>query len=134
MTPLGLPDELIKRMHAQGIFEDDLEEVFARSSGPGGQNVNKVSTSVTLKHLPTSVVIRVQTSRSQSTNRRLARERLVTFFEKKREKGKLNRQAQQRRKRIAKAKRPKNVQEQILKQKKRRSIIKRLRKVTTNDW
>jgi protein subunit release factor B len=56
---------------------EDFEEKFARSSGPGGQHVNKVSTSVTLKHLPTGTAVTVQDSRSQSMNRQLAWTRLL---------------------------------------------------------
>jgi protein subunit release factor B len=74
-------DTLADRMRKLEISESDLREIFARSSGPGGQNVNKVSTAVTLRHLPTGISVTVQDSRSQAVNRRLARERLLEAIE-----------------------------------------------------
>ncbi len=47
----------------------EVEEVFCRSGGPGGQHVNKVSTAVTRRHLPTGITVRVSASRSQARNR-----------------------------------------------------------------
>src|SRR5687767_9955674 len=64
-------------MAVESLIESELEESFERSSGPGGQNVNKVATKVLLKHLPTGVFVVVQDSRSQAKNRELARERLL---------------------------------------------------------
>jgi peptide chain release factor len=59
------------------LHNEDLRESFARSSGPGGQHVNKVSTAVTLTHLPSGLSVTVSDSRSQSMNRAIARERLA---------------------------------------------------------
>src|SRR5260370_33057575 len=78
-------DALVERMRKFGVSETDLEESFARSSGPGGQNVNKVSTAVTLRHLPSGISVTVQDSRSQAVNRKLARERLLEAIESARE-------------------------------------------------
>src|SRR5437773_12499538 len=78
-------DTLSERMRRLGIRDADLEETFARSSGPGGQNVNKVATAVTLRYRPSGISVTVQDSRSQSVNRKLARERLLDAIENARE-------------------------------------------------
>jgi protein subunit release factor B len=64
---------LAARMAALGIREADLEEQFVRSSGKGGQNVNKVATCVVLRHRPTGLQVKCQAARSQAMNRFLAR-------------------------------------------------------------
>ncbi len=72
---------LRERMKALGIYEKDVEEKFVRSSGKGGQNVNKTSTCVYLKHVPTGVEVKCMKDRSQSINRFLARRELVKKIE-----------------------------------------------------
>src|SRR5881396_524862 len=69
------------RMRRLGIRDADLEETFARSSGPGGQNVNKVATAVTLRHRTSVHRLTVQDSRSQVEHRKLARVRLLDASE-----------------------------------------------------
>ena len=72
---------LAERMEALGIREKDIEERFIRSSGKGGQKVNKTSSCVYLKHLPTGIEVKYMRERSQPLNRFLARRELVKRVE-----------------------------------------------------
>lgn len=74
--------ELEQRMKKCKLFEKDIEEKFIRSSGPGGQKVNKSSTCVHLTHVPTKLVVKMQKSRTQGLNRYYARKRLCEMLEK----------------------------------------------------
>jgi protein subunit release factor B len=110
------------------LNEAELEEIFSRSSGPGGQNVNKVSTRVTLRHLPTNLSVTVQDSRSQSMNRQLARERLLEALRlREREAAARAEQAREKLRRQT-AKRPRGVKERILATKRHRSTVKKDRR------
>jgi protein subunit release factor B len=68
---------LKKKMEALGVREEDIEEKFIRSSGSGGQKVNKTSTCVYLRHIPTGIEVKCMKERSQPLNRFLARRELV---------------------------------------------------------
>jgi len=109
------------------ICESDLEETFARSSGPGGQNVNKVATAVTLRHRPSGISVTVQDSRSQAQNRKLARERLLDAVEQAQEKARAAKIAERERARRRKSPRPAALKQKILEAKRRRGEVKRQR-------
>ena len=68
---------LAGEMNRLGIREEDIEETFIRSSGPGGQNTNKVATCVRLRHRPSGITVKVMRERSQALNRFLARRNLA---------------------------------------------------------
>ncbi|MBJ6724851.1 peptide chain release factor family protein [Geomesophilobacter sediminis] len=72
---------LKERMEALGVRDQDLEEHFVHASGRGGQHVNKGSSCVYLKHLPTGIEVKCMESRSQSLNRFLARRYLLEKLE-----------------------------------------------------
>ena len=75
--------ELERLLADLGIIENDLKEVFVRSSGPGGQKVNKTSTCVQLTHLPSGLIVKAQQSRSQALNRFYARRMLAELYAEK---------------------------------------------------
>ncbi len=128
-----MPEEFHVRLARLGLDENDFEESFARSGGPGGQHVNKVSTAVMLRHRPSGLAVTVQDSRSQSANRELARVRLLDAIERGR--------AQERRALIdareklrrQNAPRPRAVKRRILQGKRHRAGIKASRRSQGSD-
>lgn len=116
------------KMEQLGIREEDIVEKFVRAQGPGGQNVNKVSTCVYLRHLPTGIEVKCQQERSQALNRYRGRQILVEKIESA-ILGKLS-EAQKRIEKIRRQKRRRSrrLKLKILESKRRHSEKKQLRK------
>jgi protein subunit release factor B len=121
-------------MDRLGVSESDFRETFIRSSGPGGQKVNKTSSCVQLLHVPTGLAVKCQQERSQALNRFLARRLLLDRIERMQtgvvsaEKQRIEKLKRQKRRRSRRA------QEKILEQKHIQSEKKSLRaKVKPTD-
>lgn len=122
---------LTERMERLGVCEGDLRETFVRSSGPGGQKVNKASSCVHLVHIPSGLSVKCQQSRSQALNRFIARRLLLDRLERiqqgiaSEEKQRIEKIKRQKRRRTKRA------QEKILKLKHIQSEKKSLRSKTS---
>jgi protein subunit release factor B len=116
-----------ERMRRLGIRDVDFVETFARSGGPGGQNVNKVATAVTLRHLPTGISVTVQDSRSQAMNRKLVRERLLDAIEQDRQAAREREISRREKERRRKSPRPPALKRKILESKRKRGELKKQR-------
>lgn len=81
MVGLKKEKSLREMMTRLGVREEDIVERFIRAQGPGGQNVNKVSTCVHLRHLVTGIEVKCQQERYQAKNRYLARKLLLEKIE-----------------------------------------------------
>jgi len=112
---------LNERLRQQGIREEDIEESFIRSSGPGGQNVNKVATCVMLLHRPMGISVKCQKTRSQGLNRYHARCLLLAAIERRRKEAQAEVIRAAEKLRRQKRKRSKKAKEKILEHKRRQS-------------
>ncbi|MGL5831166.1 MAG: peptide chain release factor family protein [Candidatus Altimarinota bacterium] len=124
----NLTEDYQKKARELGIYPGDLSEQFVRGSGKGGQKINKTSSTVLLRHLPTGLEVRMQKHRELTNNRLSAYKLLI----KKIEERKLGKQSELQKKifklRKQKQKRSKKAKEKMLEGKKRRSEIKEGRK------
>ena len=120
--------DLRKRMHRINIYEKDIEESFIRSSGPGGQNVNKVSTCVVLYHSPTGLRVKSRQERAQGLNRYKARCILIEKIEQMRSVQRQQVIQAREKKKRQNRKRPRALKEKILEGKRQQSQKKEFRR------
>ncbi len=124
---------LVERMERFGITEESLQEKFIRGSGPGGQKINKTSSTVYIFHEASGIEIKCQKTRSQALNRYYARIQLCERIE-ERILGDKSKKEQDREKiRRQKRKRSKRAKEKVLQEKKFQSKKKSARKVSKDD-
>jgi protein subunit release factor B len=81
--PVGLSPAVLAKAVSLGVRADDIAEYFVRGSGKGGQKINKTSSTVLLRHLPTGIEVRCQKYREQSKNRLAAYKLLILKIEEK---------------------------------------------------
>lgn len=118
------PASLAERLRRLEVDPKDLEESFLRGSGPGGQKINKTSSTVRLVHRPTGVEVRCQDERSQAQNRLTALERLCEALENRRQTEAAARQAAKEKERRRHRPKPPRVKRRMLEDKRRRGQTK----------
>lgn len=123
---------LADKMEKLGIKEKDITEKFIRPRGKGGQKVNKTSTCVYLKHVPSGIEVKCQKDRTQSLNRFFARRILAEKVEKLILGKKSQEQQRIEKIRRQKRKRTKRAKEKILRQKRIQSEKKEFRRAKSN--
>lgn len=107
-----------------GLRLGDFQETFSRSSGPGGQNVNKVSTSVTMRHAPSGLMVTVRDSRSQALNRAIARQRILRAVVHRMHEAALRLKMDLEKVRRQNRPRPRGLKRRMVESKRRRSVVK----------
>lgn len=118
---------ILERMETLGIRRSELEEEFIRGSGSGGQKINKTSSTVVLRHLPTGIEIRCQDGRSRAANRYQARVLLCDKLEEKITAAFQQARAAVSKKRRQNLKRSRGSKARMLAEKRQRSEVKSMR-------
>ena len=119
---------LLEKMERLGIREEDLLEKFILGSGKGGQKVNKTSSCVYIKHIPTGIEVKCQQERSRELNRYIARSMLCDEIQEKIHHEKSAKQHEFEKIRRQKRRRSRKAQLKVLENKKHRGDVKNLRR------
>jgi protein subunit release factor B len=114
------------------IREEDIIEKFIRAKGPGGQHINKTSSCVYLKHIPTGIEVKCQKERSQAANRCVARKLLFEKIKTQRLRQALEKKSEIEKLRRKTRKKPKRLKLKILEAKRKHSNKKSLRSKIIN--
>ncbi|MEI8230716.1 MAG: peptide chain release factor-like protein [Candidatus Peregrinibacteria bacterium] len=122
--PVTLPPQTLATAAELRILPEDIDEFFARGSGPGGQKINKTESCVELTHRPTRILIRIQRFRGQHANRIAAYKLLIERLEERMKGAQSKRQKEMHKVRKQKHRRSRRAKERMLEGKHHRSAIK----------
>jgi protein subunit release factor B len=122
--PLQIEQDVRRRLAALGVLPADVEERFVRGTGPGGQKINKTSSSVWLRHGPTGIETRCQRERSQVVNRALAWAELCAKLEERKRVVAAARQDEQAKNRRRNRQKSRGQKARMIQSKKHRAGIK----------
>ena len=126
--PIELPPHFLLKAGELKVFPWDIVEHFVRGSGKGGQKINKTSSCVLLKHIPTGIEVRCQKHREQSKNRLSAYKLLLLKIEEKIMGARSERAKKIFKLKKQKQKRSKRAKEKMLEAKHKRRDIKKARR------
>ncbi len=124
---MDLPTEIGQRLAALGIRAEEVTERFVRGSGPGGQKVNKTSSTVWLRHAASGTEVRCQRERSQAVNRAVAWAELCDRLESRQRLAQAERIDAQERERRRNRKRSARQKARLVAGKRHRSAVKERR-------
>ncbi len=126
-------DDIAARLSRLGVREEDLDEEFIRGSGAGGQKINKTSSTVRLRHVPSGIEVRCQDERSLTRNREIARQRLCEALEARASAARLAAQQEKEKTRRQNRPKPRAIKRRQVDSKRHRQRIKSNRRRTSDD-
>ena len=132
--PLQIEPAVRRRLAAVGVAAGDVEERFVRGTGPGGQKINKTSSTVWLRHAPTGIEVRCQAERSQAANRALAWAELCAKLEARARAAAAARQDEAARESRRRRQKSRAQKDRMVAAKQHRARIKQARRPGADGW